>query len=84
MNSTITYEQAAHRNQAEMNPDTAHPRGIGERILEWLGRIGERSSMARRAELFARLNALSDDELAAMGLDRHELMVRCFGGRILI
>ena len=83
MNSTTTYEQAAYRHQAEINPENARPRGIGQSILEWLGRVAERSSMARRADLFARLNALSDEQLAAMGLDRQELMVRCFGGRSL-
>jgi hypothetical protein len=40
--------------------------------------------MARRAEVFARLSALGDDELAARGLHREELLVRCFGGRILL
>ena len=84
MNSTITYEQAAYRHPAEIDPENARPRGIGESILEWLGRIGERSAMARRAETFARLNTLSDDELAAMGLYREELLVRCFGGRVLL
>ena len=83
MNSTITYEQATYRQPLDMNPENARPRGIGQSILEWLGRVAERSGMARRAETFARLNRLSDEELAAMNLDRQELMVRCFGGRIL-
>ena len=84
MNSTTTYEQAAYRHQAEFNPENARPRGIGQSILEWLGRVGERSSMARRAELYGRLNALSDQQLAGMGLHRDELLVRCFGGRVLM
>jgi hypothetical protein len=84
MNSTITYEQADHRFPVEANPENARPRGIGRGILEWLGRAAERSSMARRAETFARLNALSDEQLAAVGLHRDELLVRCFGGRTLL
>ena len=84
MNSTITYGQAEIRHQTEINPANARPRAIGQRVLEWLGHVGERSGMARRAETFARLNALGDDELAARGLHREELMLRCFGGRVLL
>jgi hypothetical protein len=84
MNSTITFGQAEGRHQLEIDPENARPRGVGASILEWLGRVGERSSMARRAEVFARLSALGDDELAARGLHREELLVRCFGGRILL
>ena len=83
MNSTTTYEQAAFRHGAETS-DKADTRGLGERFIQWLGRVGERSGMARRAETFARLNALSDEELAAIGLRREELLGRCFGGRILL
>jgi hypothetical protein len=82
MNSTTTYEQTDYRHRPETS-DRADTRGIGGHILQWLGRVGERSGMARRAETFARLNALSDDELAARGLYREELLVRCFGGRVL-
>ena len=81
MNSTTTYEQTAFRRQAETSQQT---RGIGNRILDWLGRVGERSGMGRRAEAYARLNSLSDDQLAAIGLRREELLGRCFGGRILL
>ena len=84
MNSTITYEQASFRHPAEINPENARPRRIGQGVLEWLGGIAARSGMARRADAFARLNAMSDDELAAMGLHREELLLRCFGGRILL
>jgi hypothetical protein len=84
MNSTITYEQTAFRRPAEINPNNARPRAFGQGVLDWLGRVAERSGNARRAETFARLNALSDAELAAMGLDRHELLLRCFGGRVLL
>ena len=90
MNSTMTYEQATpyeqtrHRRPVDIYPKKVGRRGVGQAILEWLGRVGERSGMACRAELFARLNALSDQELAAIGLHRQELLVRCFGGRVLI
>ncbi len=84
MNSTITYEQASLRHPAETLPKETGTRGIGASILGWLGRVGERSGMARRAETFARLNALSDDQLAALGLRREELLFRCFGGRVLL
>ncbi len=84
MNSTTTYEQSTHRYRTDINPLNARPGAIGQGFLGWLGRIAERSGGARRAETFARLNALGDEELAAMGLDRQELMVRCFGGRILL
>jgi hypothetical protein len=83
MNSTTTYEQAAFRREADTSSQ-ADTRGLGERFIQWLGRVGERSGMARRAETFARLNALSDDELAARGLYREELLVHCFGGRVLL
>ena len=81
MNSTTTYEQTAFRRQAAASERT---RGIGNRILDWLGRVGERSGMARRAEAYAKLNSLSDEQLAAMGLRREELLGRCFGGRVLL
>ncbi len=84
MNSTITNEQADFRRPADIYPKQARTRGAGESIIQWLGRVGERSGMARRADTFARLNALSDEDLAALGLHRDELLVRCFGGRVLL
>lgn len=52
--------------------------GIGTRFLDWLVRVGERSPGAHAARAYARLNALSDDQLAALGLKREDLLAHCF------
>jgi hypothetical protein len=46
--------------------------------LKLLARIGENSPGARAAEKFQKLNALSDQELAARGLRRDDLLFICF------
>ena len=51
----------------------------GERILGWMARTGEKSRAARAADNFARLNALSDAELARKGIARRDLFWLCFG-----
>lgn len=53
-------------------------------ILAWMIRTSEQSSKARAARAFAALNALSDEELAARGLTRGDLVFRVFGARALI
>lgn len=80
MNSTTTYEQTNFR-PADIYPEGGERRGFGEAILDWLARIGERSSMARQAEAYRRLNALEDAQLARMDLKRSDLLDRCFGWR---
>ena len=51
----------------------------GERFFGWMARAGENSRAARAAESFARLNALSDAELARKGIQRVDLFWICFG-----
>lgn len=58
---------------------TIHADTLGTRFMDWLVRVGEQSSGARAARAYAALNALSDAELAARGLNRGDLFDRCFG-----
>lgn len=78
--SSTAYQQAQYR-PADIYPKSGERRGIGEAIIQWLGRIGERSPMARQARAFQRLNALEDAELARLDMKRSELLERCFGWR---
>jgi len=48
---------------------------------DWLARVGRASSAGKQADLFARLNAMSDAELAERGLARQDLAYHCFGAR---
>ena len=77
--SATTYEHTTSTGRAAGTHTIASD--IGKAILHWLGRIGERSPQGRAAAQFQRLNALSDAELARMGLKRGELLDRCFGWR---
>lgn len=81
MNATTTYEQATHRRPADIYPKAGGSRGIYDAILEWLGRVGERSSLGRQAAAYQRLNALEDAQLARMDMKRSDLLERCFGWR---
>lgn len=75
-----TYEQTTTRTTTQIRPkQIAHD--LGETILAWLGRIGERSAAGRSAANYRRLNALSDAELARMDMKRSDLLERCFGWR---
>lgn len=56
----------------------AATRGLGERFIDMLVRMGERSSGARAARTYAYLNSLSDEELARRGLTREGLLDHCF------
>lgn len=75
--SATTYEHTTDRH--------AGTRGIasdlGNAVLNWLARIGERSPQGRAAALHQRLNALSDAELARMDMKRSDLLERCYGWR---
>ena len=51
----------------------------GAKIWAWMARSGENSRAARAAESFARLNALSDAELARKGIQRADLFWICYG-----
>lgn len=79
MHSTITYEQITSRDAADIDENRAG--SIGTRFMNWLGRIGERSAMARQARAYQHLNALEDAQLARMNLKRSDLVERCFGWR---
>lgn len=78
MNST-TYEHT-HFRPADL-PATGRRPGLGEAVLRWLARIGERSAIARQAAAYRRLNALEDAQLARLDMKRSELFERCFGWR---
>ncbi len=80
MNSTTTYEQT-HFRPGSIYPKGGERRGLGETILAWLARMGERSAMARQAEAYRRMNALEDAQLARMDMKRTDLLDRCFGWR---
>ncbi|MEM1298857.1 MAG: hypothetical protein AAGH68_06205 [Pseudomonadota bacterium] len=54
-------------------------KGFGARILAWLEHVGQSSSGAKAARQFTALNKLSDEELAARGLRREDLVELCFG-----
>ena len=53
--------------------------GFFDRLVERFMTFVENSPRARAADRFARLNALSDAELAARGLKRGDLCAMCFG-----
>lgn len=57
---------------------------FGNAILNWLTKMGEKSPYADAARDYQRLNAMSDEELAAKNLKRDQLMDRCFGGRLYL
>ena len=52
---------------------------LGERLMDWMVRVGEMSAAGRAAQRYAKLNALSDLELAKRGMKREELLDLCFG-----
>ena len=80
---TTTYDHAAYGRTSTGRAQGGHSlAGIGEAFLNWLGRVGERSAAGRAAANFQQLNALSDEQLAELGLTRAELATRCFGWRI--
>ena len=77
---SATYEQTrAHRTGGDRPKQIATD--IGEAILNWLGRIGERSAAGRAAAHYQRLNALDDAQLARMDIKRSDLLERCYGWR---
>lgn len=57
---------------------------FGETILNWLTKMGEKSPYADAARDYQRLNAMSDEELAAQNLKRDQLIDRCFGARLYL
>lgn len=77
--SATTYERTPRRRGG------VHPKqiatDIGEAILGWLGRVGERSAAGQAARNYQRLNALSDAQLARMDMKRSDLLERCYGWR---
>ncbi|MHA6264558.1 hypothetical protein ACXYMO_15250 [Arenibacterium sp. CAU 1754] len=70
---------ATHTAGAAIEP------GVFKRFLTamWDGlvRIGENSTIMRQVDA---LNAMSDDELAARGLTRQQVLHRIFAGRLYI
>ena len=77
--SATTYERAPGRRISVHRKQIATD--IGEAILSWLGRVGERSANGRAAARFRRLNALTDAELARQDMKRSDLLERCYGWR---
>lgn len=63
----------------------ANSKGIFARLadaaLSWMISAGEASTTAAAARKFARLNALTDAELAEQGLTRNGLVHHCFDVR---
>lgn len=57
---------------------------VGNAVLNWMTRIGDRSQQAAAAREFQKLNALSDAELAKRNLSRDQLLDRCFGARLYV
>ncbi|MEM7270069.1 MAG: DUF1127 domain-containing protein [Pseudomonadota bacterium] len=53
--------------------------GLGARLSDWFVRLGECSTMARRAREAEALFDLSDEELAKRGLRREEIGYKIFG-----
>ena len=70
MTATATFPKAAA---------TTRKIGLADAFMDWLLRVVENSPRACAARAFARLNALSDVELAAKGLNRSDLLTHCFG-----
>ena len=54
-------------------------RALGDRILDWMARVGEKSPAAQAAKRYAALNTLTDAQLAERGLSRDQLAQICFG-----
>lgn len=79
--SATTYEQTTTTRRGPGVYPKQIATDIGEAILGWLGRIGERSAAGRAAANYRRLNALSDAQLARMDMKRTDLLDRCFGWR---
>ena len=77
---SATYEQTRIERAAGFRPKQVAA-DIGEAILNWLGRVGERSAGGRAAARYQRLNALNDAQLAQLDMKRSELVERCFGWR---
>jgi len=57
----------------------APARSLWSHFVDVLFAISEKSEIARRAKLAERLYAMSDDELAAIGLTRGEVLHHAFG-----
>jgi TorA maturation chaperone TorD len=78
--SATTYEQATPRRRPGIYPKQIAT-DIGEALLNWLARIGERSANGRASARYQRLNALTDAQLARMDMKRTDLLERCYGWR---
>lgn len=57
---------------------------VGNAILDWLTKMGQKSPYADAAREYNRLNAMSDEELASKNLKRDQLLDRCFGPRLYL
>ncbi|TPE53108.1 hypothetical protein [Amaricoccus solimangrovi] len=57
---------------------------LGDGLFDALVRIAERSSLAARARLAARLHEKSDAELAELGIDRDRIAHFAFGGYAML
>ncbi|HET7409729.1 MAG TPA: hypothetical protein VFJ13_05980 [Paracoccaceae bacterium] len=77
---SATTDERMTRRQGGVQPKQIAT-DIGEAILNWMTRVGERSPAGQAARNYQRLNALSDAQLARMDLKRSDLFERCYGWR---
>ena len=77
---TATYDHSIQRRRSGARAKTIAA-DVGEAILNWLARVGERSAGGRAAAQYRRLNALDDAQLARLDMKRTDLLDRCFGWR---
>ena len=77
---TATYEHSVERRRSAARARTIAA-DVGEAILNWLARVGERSAAGRASAEYRRLNALNDAQLARLDMKRTDLLDRCFGWR---
>ncbi|MEO1490763.1 MAG: hypothetical protein AAFV19_01245 [Pseudomonadota bacterium] len=78
MTTATKIEQTTHTAGIIEDAGNAISR-LSKRIFNGLVALGEISDSARRARVFAAMNALSDEQLAERGLKRSDLTTHCFG-----